>query len=519
MQSGPAPTIPPEQFSRQRGLTRLADEDFDLLVIGGGITGAGVALDAASRGLRTAIVEARDWASGTSSRSSKLVHGGLRYLSQREFRLVAQNLAERQRLLRNAPHLVKPLPFLIPMLSKDGKPAHKAVTKAYRSALWMYDLAGGARIGHRHQRIGGAEAADLAPGLRSELLASGFIYWDAWADDARLTLAIVRTAVLRFGAAAANHSPVESLVHDPAGQVTGARLAEGVESRAKAIVNATGVWADELRPETARGSIRPAKGIHIVVPGEMLPMVSAVVLPVSGDRRSIFAIPWAGRTYVGTTDTDYQGPLDDPTCTESDVDYLLRAVNSVSRRRISPDDVVGRWAGLRPLLTSAKRARTADLSRRHAVEVGPDGLVTVTGGKLTTYRAMAADTVDAAATVLGRNFGRCRTTRMPLWGQDGDPGPPAGVESERWSYLVSRFGSEAGAINELCTTDPSLARPLVTGLPYLRGEVVWSAREEMAADADDVLERRTRAALLDERGAQAARQDAESLLAKARLQP
>ena len=463
-------------------------------------------------------MEARDWASGTSSRSSKLVHGGLRYLSQREFGLVAQNLAERQRLLHNAPHLVKPLPFLIPMLSKDGKAPHRAVTKAYRTALWMYDLAGGARIGHRHQKVGGNEAADLAPGLRAELLASGFIYWDAWADDARLTLAIVRTAVLRFGAAAANYSPVESASRGPGGKVTGARLADGTEIRAAAVVNATGVWADGLRPDAAEGSIRPAKGIHVVVPGESLPIRSAVVLPVPGDRRSIFAIPWAGRTYLGTTDTDYQGALDVPECTDDDIEYLLHAVNAVSRSTLSARDVVGRWAGLRPLLTGAKRARTADLSRRHAVEIAADGMVTVTGGKLTTYRAMAADTVDAAEKVLGRRFGRSRTRRMRLWGQDDVARPPAGVDRQRWSYLVSRFGSEAGAVNDLCATDPALARPLVAGLPYLRAEVVWSARREMAVNVGDVLERRTRAALLDERGTQAARRDGESLLREERLQ-
>ena len=488
----------------------MADEEFDVLVVGGGITGAGVALDAAARGLKTAIVEARDWASGTSSKSSKLVHGGLRYLSQREFRLVAQNLAERQRLLHNAPHLVKPLPFLIPMLTKDGKPPHEAITKAYRSALWMYDLVGGARIGHRHQHLDGPAAATLAPGIRPGAIGSAFIYWDAWADDARLTLALARTAVLRFGAAAANYSPVESFLTDGSGKARGARLKDGREVRARAVVNATGVWADALHG--AEPTIRPAKGVHIVVPSERFPVKSAVVLPVPGDRRSIFAIPWAGRTYIGTTDTDYTGSLEDASCDEADVDYLLKAVNAISTETLTPDDVVGRWAGLRPLLQGAKKERTADLSRRHAVTTDAAGVVTVTGGKLTTYRAMAADTLDAAAAVLGRRIGRCPTRRLKLWGQDSAPAKPAGAIDGPWEHLVGRFGAEAAGVQSLGAADPTLAQPLVPGLPYTRAEAVWAAREEMAITPADILERRTRAALLDEKGAAAARVEVERLL-------
>lgn len=488
----------------------MADEEFDVLVVGGGITGAGVALDASARGLKTAIVEARDWASGTSSRSSKLVHGGLRYLSQREFRLVAQNLAERQRLLHNAPHLVKPLPFLIPMLTKAGKPAHGGVAKAYRTALWMYDLAGGARIGHRHQRLDGAAAATLAPGIRPGAIGSGFIYWDAWADDARLTLTLARTAVLRYGAVAANHSPVEALLTDAGDKACGARLKDGPEIRARVVVNATGVWADALHG--AAPTIRPAKGVHVVVPGHRFPIKSAVVLPVPGDRRSIFGIPWAGHTYFGTTDTDYQGSLDDPTCTRADAEYLLNAVNAVAAEPLSLDDVVGRWAGLRPLLHGAKKERTADLSRRHAVTIDGAGVVTVTGGKLTTYRAMAADTLDAAAPFLGGGIPRCPTRRLKLWCQGAPPERPATVAEPTWSHLVGRFGAEASAVHSLCVEDRALAEPLVPGLPYLKAEAVWAARYEMAANADDVLARRTRAALLDEARAESARGEVDRLL-------
>ena len=491
----------------------MADEEFDVLVVGGGITGAGVALDASARGLKTAIVEGRDWASGTSSRSSKLVHGGLRYLQQREFRLVAQNLAERQRLLHNARYLVRPLPFLIPMLTKDGRPPHDAIRKAYRSALWMYDLAGGARIGHRHQSLDGPAAAELAPGVRPDAIGSAFIYWDAWADDARLTLTLVRTAALRFGAAAANHSSVEELMTDERGKARGARLEDGREVRARVVVNATGIWADLFH--SAPPTLRPAKGVHIVVPAERFHVKNAVVLPVPGDRRSIFAIPWEGRTYFGTTDTDYAGSLEDPRCTDEDVEYLLGAVNAVAAQTVTPFDVVGRWAGLRPLLQGEKKERTADLSRRHAVSVDAAGVVTVTGGKLTTYRAMAADTLDAAAQVLDRRIGRCPTRGLRLWGQDSGWQLPAGVSEETCDHLVSRYGSEAGAVYSLCGEDATLSEPLIPGLPYLRAEAVWAARHEMAITPADVLERRTRAALLDESGAQAAAAEVERLISRA----
>jgi len=490
----------------------MADEHFDVLVIGGGITGCGVALDAASRGLKTALVEGRDWASGTSSRSSKLVHGGLRYLAQREFRLVAQNLAERQRVLNNAPHLVKPLPFLIPMLTKDGKPAHRAVVKAYRSALWMYDLAGGARIGHRHRKVSRSEVKELAPGLSPDLMASGFIYWDAWADDARLTLLVARTAVEVYGAVAANHSHVQALLTDESGRARGATLYAGLDVRASVVINATGVWADELRPGPDE-TLRPAKGIHITLPGELLELKRAVVLPVPGDRRSVFAIPWEGRVYVGTTDADYEGDLDEPGVTDAEIDYLLRAVNAVARTPISREAVVGRWAGLRPLVKAATKERTADLSRRHSVDTDPaSGVITITGGKLTTYRAMAADAVDAAGRVVGRSAGRARTKHLRLLAQ-GRPSRPTSVADSVWSHLVARHGEQAPQVLALAASDAALMEPLIDGLPYLKAEVVWAAQREMAANADDVLERRTRATLLDEQGAEAARAEVERLLA------
>ncbi len=434
-------------FDREAARVRLGAELFDVLVIGGGITGAGVALDAATRGLRTAIVERDDWASGTSSKSSKLVHGGLRYLQQKEYRLVYENLAERQALLRNAPHLVSELPFLIPLFGRDGV-VNAAVSKAYTTALWLYDLTGGLRIGKPHRRITRDEALRHLPTLRADCVAAAFVYYDARTDDARLTLALVRTAVLDHGAVAANHLGVARLTKDGSGHVDGATLTDGTTVRARSVVNAAGVWADDVRALDEAlhpHSIRPAKGIHVTVRADRLPCDIAAVLPVPKDHRSVFVVPWGDRTYVGTTDTDYDGPLDDPSCTPADVAYLLDAVNVATTSNLTAADVIGSWAGLRPLVKGAASERTADLSRRHRVTSSPSGVVTVTGGKLTTYRKMAADTVDALGS--GR---RSRTRRLPLRGAVGldqvrSPGAPQrlGIAPDVCAHLVSRYGAEA----------------------------------------------------------------------------
>ncbi len=519
-------------FDRRGALGRLASEEFDVLVVGGGITGAGVALDAASRGLRTALVEKDDFASGTSSKSSKLVHGGLRYLQQREFRLVYENLAERQLLLGNASHLVAPLPFLIPLFGRDGV-VSATVARSFSSALWLYDLTGGWRIGSRHRRIGRDEALAHLPALRAEDLVAGFVYPDAHTDDARLTLAVLRTAVLDYGAVAANYVEVRAFLTGDGRAVRGARVGPAVmpgtagaaggpelDVRARAVVNATGVWADDVRAleEGAHPhSLRPAKGIHVSVPASSLPCDIAAVLPVRGDRRSVFVIPWPeGRvTYVGTTDTDYSGPLDDPACTPDDVDYLLSAVNDSTTAALQPRHVTAAWAGLRPLLvpTGGRRvsARTADLSRRHSVRTSPGGLVTVTGGKLTTYRRMAADTVDAVVHVLGEDLGTRRsvTRRLKLRGAPERPVDAA----ERADRLFARYGTEAGAVRAMRDARPDLREPVVEGLPYLGAEVVYAAREEMAQSVDDVLSRRTRAVLQDARAAARAAPAVASLMA------
>jgi glycerol-3-phosphate dehydrogenase len=499
-------------FDRDRSLQALADTTFDVLVIGGGITGAGVALDAASRGLRTALVEREDFASGTSSKSSKLVHGGLRYLQNGDVRLVYEALRERQRLRRNAPHLVRLLPFLIPLFSKDGL-INPKIARALGSAMWMYDLTGGARIGKLHKRLKRDAAVAHMPTLPGDRLAGAYLYYDAAADDARLTLTLARTAALAHGAVVANHTAVVGLLHDEAGAARGAVVeatvaeADGttgrrrIEVAARAVVNAAGVWADDVRAldeGTHPDTIRPAKGIHITVPWEKVRNDIAVVVPVPKDKRSVFVVPWLPRedgtfqlTYVGTTDTDYDGALEDPQCTPEDVAYLLGAINLAVRDPLSPADVVGTWAGLRPLVKAASSGRTADLSRRHKVTTSASGVVSVTGGKLTTYREMAEDTVDEVVSRLAgapRRARRCRTRRLRLLGGDG---APAGTSS----HLADRYGSEARVVRALVDADPALGEPLVAGLPYLRAEAVYAARHEMARTVDDVLARRTRARL------------------------
>jgi glycerol-3-phosphate dehydrogenase len=536
-------------FDREVALSQLSGKSFDVVVVGGGITGAGVALDAASRGLRTALVERGDFASGTSSKSSKMVHGGLRYLQQHDFGLVHQSLTERRRLLQNAPHLVERSALLVPLFGKGGV-VDRATARGYSTALWMYDLAGGWRIGKRHHRVTAAELASHFPTLRTDTLVAGFVYYDAWADDARLTLAVLRTAVLEHGAVAVNYAPVVGLVHDGEGRLVGVQVApvadprsgspmtrpaqgdaspEVLEVRAKVVVNATGVWADQLHhlDDASRpASIRPAKGIHLTVARDKLPCDIATVLPVAEDRRAITVVPWGEHTYIGTTDTDYAGPLEDPRVEAGDISYVLGAVNAAVTSPIGPEDVTGSWAGLRPLLASpaahgrSPSARTADLSRRHKVERSGTGLITITGGKLTTYRKMAADTVDAVCTELGatrvasatKNL-RLRGFEPPSTAQVRDLADKLGLDAAVLGQLRRRYGGEMTAVLGLGLDRPELCARLVGGLDHIEAEVVYAARFEMATCVDDVLSRRTRALLLDARSAAAAAVRTSELLA------
>jgi len=492
-------------------LARLRDEEFDLVVIGGGITGCGVALDAAARGLRTALVERDDLAAGTSSKSSKLIHGGLRYLQQGDVRLVYEALRERQRVFRNAPHLVTVLPFMIPVLTKDGLLSRK-IARAFGSALWMYDFTGGIRIGRVHRRVRAKKALECMPTMPDDRLAAAYLYYDAQADDARLCLELARTAAER-GATVATRCSSSGVVRRDDGAIEGLRVTtsegESFVVRCRAVVAATGVWADAV-------DIRPAKGVHVTVPWDKVRNRIAVVIPVPKDRRSLFVVPWGPRPdgtfthpHGGTTDTDFRGPLDDPQCTSDDIEYVLRALRANVTTEIGRDDITGVWAGLRPLVqstdTSKSGARTADLSRRHLVHLSPDGVVTVTGGKLTTYREMAEDAVDEVMNRLGRRS-RCRTKRLRLSGAGRRPGNAD-------PHLWSRHGTRHTMIDDLVRRDPSLGRPLVDGLPYLRAEAVHAVTHEMALGLDDVLSRRTRALLFDRAGTRRAARSVAELIA------
>jgi glycerol-3-phosphate dehydrogenase len=504
-------------FDRADAVRHLGEDSFDVLVVGGGITGTGVALDAASRGLRTALVDKGDFASGTSSKSSKLVHGGIRYLQQKEVGLVYEALAERQILRKTAPHLVRVLPFLLPVFTKDGL-LPRRIARLLGATMWAYDLTGGLRIGKLHKRVSKEEALRYMPTLPTDNIAASYVYYDAQADDARLTLTVAKTAA-SFGAAVVNYATLVGLTKDAAGRVDGARVrVDGAEIhvRARSVVNATGVWSDEVRAlddVTHPTTIRPAKGIHITVPWALVRNEIAVVIPVPKDRRSVFVVPWGGDggphrfTYIGTTDTDYDGPVDDPQITADDVSYLLRAINGASTTKITEADILGTWAGLRPLVAAAKSERTADLSRRHSVHTSPGGVVTVTGGKLTTYRRMAADAVNEIVKIVGRGAGRSHTKRIALEGAAGWDAPDIPKN------LAERYGSDGREVATLERSDPELAKPLIAELPYSRAEVVYAARAEMARTVDDVLSRRTRARLLARDASAVAAEDVAALMA------
>ena len=503
-------------FSRSSALERLGAEQFDVVIIGAGIVGCGVALDAASRGLRTALVERDDFASGTSSKSSKLIHGGLRYLQQGEFRLVYEALLERERLRRNAPHLVRRLPFLIPIFSSSGI-INKKIARALGSAMWMYDFTGGLRIGKLHKRLKKDAVLAHMPTLPADRVLGGYLYYDAQADDARVTLALARSAAIDHGAVVANRCGVVAINKDGNGKTTGVTVAaDGREFiiNATIVVNACGVWSDGISAlDEGPGHkpiIRPAKGVHITLPWSKVQNDIAVVVPVPKDKRTVFVIPDGDFTYIGTTDTDYDGPVDDPQCTPQDIAYLLRAANFSISGGITADDIVGTWAGLRPLVMDETNAKTADLSRHHKVRTSASGIISISGGKLTTYRKMAQDTVDAISSAAGKST-KCRTKKLALHGATGESIEK--TDSSLATHLRSRFGNDAAAIMALIDDDPSLGEPLVEGLPYVRAEAIYAVRHEMATTLGDVLDRRTRARLLARDAAVANAQRTAELMA------
>lgn len=518
--------MPPPPFDRAAMLERLGTETFDVLVIGGGITGVGVALDAAGRGLRVALVDRGDFAAGTSSQSSKLVHGGLRYLQQGEFRLVYEALRERQRLLKNAPHLVRLLPFLIPVAGK-GAVVDRKLGWALGKAMWLYDITGGARIGKLHRKITADEALQHFPTAAADKLAYAYVYYDATVDDARLVVNVARTAASK-GAAVANYCAVQA-IEGSGGDFRVTVLAEidgdtrrEFPIKARAVVNATGVWSDSVRTMAEKvdpDAIRPAKGIHITVPWEKVRNDIALVVPVPEDKRSMFVVPWLPKpdgtftfTYIGTTDTSYAGSVDEPQCTPEDVAYVLRALNASLTTSVQLTDVVGAWVGLRPLVKASKAApsgRTADMSRRHKIS-DIDGVVSVSGGKLTTYREMAEDAVDVVCRRLGRKELKTQSAETTLLGADGFVRPDDHSEE---SHLACRYGSETSLVTELLKANPDLGRPAIDGLPYLRAEVVHACRHEMAFHLDDVLTRRTRARLQLRDASEAAASSVAALMA------
>ncbi|MEU6109082.1 glycerol-3-phosphate dehydrogenase/oxidase [Streptomyces albidoflavus] len=475
----------------------LADDTYDVLVVGGGVTGAYAVLDAVSRGLRAALVEKDDFASGTSSKSSKMVHGGLRYIEQGNVNLVRHSLLERHRFRRNAPHLVHRLPFLFPVLEKEGV-FDARLAKGFEGLLWTYDLVGGWRIGKLHQRLTVPEVLAQAPTLRAENLKGGLMYFDARTDDARLVLTLVRTAAA-LGATVLNGAKVDSLL-TRSGRVCGARVATGegetLEVRARTVVNATGVWTDQvdsMADEGHRPQVRPAKGVHIVVPWEKVRINCTVTVPIPGRARRATCTRWGNAVVLGTTDEDYQGSADDVHCTRQEMEFLLEGANTAFEGKLGPDDVVGSIGGLRPLV-GGKEGATLDMRRDHHITVGASGMVTVTGGKLTTSRHMGELVVDKVMALLGRK-GRSRTANLPLLGGVGYDAEAVAASGGLAAHLGERYGTEARFVGDLIAEDPSLAEPVVAGQPYTKAEVVYAARAELARSVDDVLSRRTRARL------------------------
>ncbi len=497
--------LSPEQ--RQQALDDMAADELDVLVIGGGVVGAGAALDAVTRGLRVGLVEARDFASGTSSRSSKLIHGGLRYLEMLDFGLVAEALRERSLLIqRLAPHLVRPVPFLYPLKGRGWERLYAGSGVALYDALAMMSGNGAGVPRHRHLTRRGARR--IVPSLRKDALIGALQYYDAQVDDARHTMFLSRTAA-SYGASVASRARIVSLLREGE-RVTGAQVHD-LESdrefpvRARQVVNATGVWTDEtqgLAGERGQFKVRASKGIHLVVPRDRIRSETGLILRT--EKSVLFVIPWGRHWIIGTTDTDWELDKAHPAASASDIDYLLQHVNAVLETPLSHADVEGVYAGLRPLLHGESDA-TSKLSREHAVAHPVPGLVVVAGGKYTTYRVMAKDAVDEAAhgmvADLNRQVPESVTDHVPLLGAEGWEAlwnqrtvlsRRAGLHLVRVEHLLRRYGSLVQELLTLVDEDPSLGQPLPGADDYLRAEVVYAASHEGARHLDDVLTRRTR---------------------------
>ncbi|MGY1807317.1 glycerol-3-phosphate dehydrogenase/oxidase [Blastococcus sp. SYSU D00669] len=494
---------------RRADRARLPREVVDVVVIGGGVTGAGAALDAASRGLSVALLEARDWAAGTSSRSSKLVHGGLRYLEQFAFPLVHEALHERARLVRTiAPHLVTPLPFLLPLTAPVWQRAY------YGAGVALYDLLGAALAADRgiptHRHLSRRATLEAFPALRGDVVHGAIRYWDAQVDDARHTLAVVRTAA-GYGARVLSSARVTGLLRaGGGGAVVGVRVADltdgsAFEVRARSVIAATGVWSDDvgamLGVEAPSLRVRASKGVHLVVPREAIAGHDAGLI-LRTPTSVLFVIPWGRHWIVGTTDTPWRLDRAHPAASSADIEYLLGQVNRVLTRPLTAEDVVGVYAGLRPLL-AGEADQTSRLSREHAVVTPVPGLVLVAGGKYTTYRVMAQDAVDAAVAALPGVPGS-RTAHLPLvgahrWAAVRDSAPrlaaATGLTEEAVGRLLRRHGDRVDDVLALVRADPGLGRPLAGAPDHLAAEVVHAATAEGALHLDDVLTRRTRVSI------------------------
>ncbi|HEX9833677.1 MAG TPA: glycerol-3-phosphate dehydrogenase/oxidase [Mycobacterium sp.] len=511
--------LSPEQ--RAEAWARLGSEQFDVVVVGGGVVGAGAALDAATRGLKVALVEARDFASGTSSRSSKMFHGGLRYLEQLEFGLVREALHERELSLTTlAPHLVKPLPFLFPLTNRWWERPYVA------AGIFLYDQLGGAKSVPPQKHMTKSGALRLAPGLKRSSLIGGIRYYDTVVDDARHTMTVARTAA-HYGAVVRTSTQVVSLLRE-GDRVVGVEVRDSENGtvgrvRGHVVVNATGVWTDEIQAlskQRGRFRVRASKGVHIVVPRDRI--VSEVAIILRAEKSVLFVIPWGTHWIIGTTDTDWNLDLAHPAATKADIDYILETVNTVLATPLTHDDIDGVYAGLRPLL-AGESEETSKLSREHAVAVPAPGLVAIAGGKYTTYRVMAADAIDAAAEYVPARVAPSITEKVPLMGADGyfalinqteSVGAHYGLHPYRVRHLLDRYGSLIGEVLQMASEQgaarPDLLDPITEAPVYLKVEAWYAAAAEGALHLEDILARRMRISIeYPHRGVDCAREVAE----------
>ena len=486
---------------REAAISQLGTEQFDILVIGGGVNGAGAALDAAARGLKVALIEAQDIAAGTSSRSSKLIHGGLRYLEQYDFKLVREALHERELMVSTlCPHLVKPVGFLFPLTEKLKERTYVG------AGLALYDaLRGFQRSLPWHKHLSQKQINEIAPSLRRDLVTGAIKYFDAQVDDARHTMAVARTAA-RHGAIIATKVSAESLIREGK-RVVGVNaidLASGkkIAIRATATVMCAGVWSDQLheRFELTPGyNVTMSKGAHIVMPGSAIKSDAGIIIktPVS----VLFLIPWGDKWIVGTTDTPYEGDRAEPCATQEDVQYILDQANRVLKPKLRAKDIIGVYAGLRPLVANKKSATTTKLSREHTVDRPAPGFVSIAGGKYTTYRVMAEDVIDRAVLELRRATKDSVTEKVPLVGADGyfaleqqteRIAQENGLAVETVTHLLNRYGSLISEILVIIKEQPKLAKRLDSDLPYIKAEIIYAASHEGAQSVDDVISRRTR---------------------------